>query len=70
MTTYQMTCSCGHVLKADGSTREEAVKKLQKQMSQDVVDAHVKQMHPGEPPMKAAQVHQMIAQNLKAAQAA
>jgi hypothetical protein len=67
MTTYQMACSCGNVMKIDAASRDEAVRKLQAMMTADAIQAHMTQKHPGEPALAQTQAHQMIAQNLKPA---
>jgi len=45
---YSMTCTCGHEVSADAATRGEAVAKVKAMWTQEAVDAHVKEKHPGE----------------------
>jgi hypothetical protein len=61
MSAFQMTCSCGHEIKVDAKSRDEAVKKIQGMMTKDAVAAHMKEKHPGEPMIPVAEVHKMIA---------
>jgi hypothetical protein len=59
-----MTCSCGHDLKAEAETREQAVKSVQSQMDEKAIKDHYDQFHEGESIPSVAQVHDMISQNL------
>jgi hypothetical protein len=54
-------------MKVQANNRDEAVSKIQSMMNKDAVAAHMKEKHAGEPVPSVAQVHQMIAQNTKAA---
>ena len=65
--TYQMTCSCGHTMKVDASSREKAVSKMKKMMDKKAITAHMKKMHKGEPLMTVAEVHKGIEMMLKQA---
>ncbi len=65
--TYTMTCSCGDVMSARGSTRAEAVSNMKKVMNEKAVAAHMAQKHPGEKVPTLEQVNAMIEQGLKAA---
>ena len=67
MAAYHMTCSCGHDIKVDAKSRDEAVTKIQSMMDEKAIDAHLNEKHKGEPKPSIAQVHQMIAQNTVAA---
>lgn len=63
MSTYSMTCSCGQVMSVDAGSRDEAVKSLQGMMTQDAINAHMKDHHKADEPVPSVeQVHGMIAQ--------
>ena len=68
MASYSMTCTCGQVMSVDAGSRDDAVKQLQGFMTQDGLDAHMKQYHkPDEQAPTLAQAHAMIAQMVAAA---
>lgn len=67
MNKFSMTCSCGDVMNADAATKEEAVAEIQGMMTQDAIDKHMAEKHPGEPVMSVEQCHAMIEQQVKAA---
>lgn len=61
--TYSMQCTCGHVLSVDAESREDAVAKMKEMMTQDALEAHLKQYHkPDEPVPTLEQSHAMIDQ--------
>ena len=62
-----MTCSCGDVMSAQGSTREEAVKNLKAIMNEESVSEHMARKHPGDKIPTDEQVYVMIERGLKAA---
>lgn len=67
MGTFSMTCTCGHVMKADASTREEAVRKIKGMMTPTAIAQHVAEKHPGQSVLPVAQVHAMIEQGVRPA---
>lgn len=67
MGSFSMTCTCGHVLKADASTREEAVKKIKAMMTPNAIAQHFAEKHPGQPTLPVTQVHAMIEQGVRLA---
>ena len=61
-----MKCSCGHVMTIDANSREEAVAKMKEMMTQEALDAHMKQYHkPDEQAPTLAQSHMMIEQMMQ-----
>jgi hypothetical protein len=58
MATWEMTCSCGESMKAEGSTKEEAVDALMSQMPPEAIQAHMTEKHPGEAPPSPEQARQ------------
>ena len=58
-----MTCTCGDVMSVQANSREEAVTMLQGQMTQEALDTHMSEKHPGEPVPTLEETHAMIAQN-------
>ena len=44
----------------EADTRDEAVQKFKDMMTQDVIDAHMKEKHPDMPGMSMADCHAMI----------
>ena len=58
-----MTCTCGDVMGVEAETREEAVTKMKAMMTQDAIDAHVAEKHPGQS-MTMADVHMGIDKDL------
>ena len=63
---FSMTCDCGDTMGIEANTREEAVMKMKSMMTQDAIDAHMAQRHPGRT-MTVAQVHMGIEKDLVAA---
>ncbi len=43
--TYSMKCTCGHVIKVEAATREEAVAKMKTEMTQEALDKHFAEYH-------------------------
>ena len=70
METYEMTCSCGHVMKVDASSQKEAVSKMKSTMDEGAIRAHWQEMHQGEKAPTVAEVHKMIERNLMPASVA
>ena len=60
MDTYEMTCTCGHVLKVDASTPDEAIGKMKEMMDEAAINEHWEEMHAGEPVPRVQDVHRMI----------
>ncbi len=67
MGSFSMTCTCGHVMKTDASTKEEAVRKIKAMMSPGAIAQHMAERHPGQPVLPVAQVHAMIEQGVRPA---
>ena len=67
MATYNMTCTCGHVISTDASTRDEAVSALKAMMNEEAIAKHIKEKHPGGPTPSVNEVHMMIEKNTVAA---
>ena len=67
MSTFSMTCSCGHVMSVDAPNRGEAVKKMKGTMNESAIKAHMAEKHSGKPMMSVADVHKGIEQGLQAA---
>lgn len=59
-----MTCSCGDVMSCDASTLEEAVTQMKNMMSQEAINKHMEEKHPGDPVMSVSDCHAMIEKNL------
>ena len=57
MATFQMNCSCGDVMKVEAKDRADAVSQLKAMMTQEAIDAHMAEKHPGNPGMTMADVH-------------
>ena len=57
---YSMKCSCGDVMDMEASNRNEAVQKFKNMMTQDAINAHMTEKHPGQPSMTVAACHAMI----------
>lgn len=68
MQKFSMTCSCGDVMSFDAETREEAVTQVKNMMTQEVINKHMEEKHPGDPAMSMADCHAMIEKNLALAQ--
>ena len=68
MANFSMTCTCGHEMIVDAPNREAAVSMMQAGMTQEALDAHMKEFHkPGEQAPTLEQSRAMIAQVLVAA---
>ena len=57
---YSMQCSCGDVMDREAASRNEAVEGFKKLMTQEAIDAHMADKHPGKPGMSMADAHAMI----------
>mgnify|MGYP001418045658 CR=1 FL=1 len=55
MATYEMSCSCGDKMQAEGDTKEAAVDNLMTHMTPDAVQAHVAEKHAGQAPASMEQ---------------
>lgn len=66
MSEYSMTCSCGDVLKVEAGSKDEAVSKIQAMMTEEAMQAHMAEKHPGDPVPALAAIHGMIAQSVAA----
>ena len=64
MTTFQMTCTCGDTMKIESANREQAVSQLKAMMNESMVEAHMKEKHPGQPPIPVSHIHAAIEQTL------
>jgi hypothetical protein len=64
MTKFEMTCTCGDVMGVEAENRDEAVAKMKAMMTQEAIDAHVAEKHPGQA-MTMADVHMGIDKDLK-----
>ena len=62
MADFQFTCPCGHQIKVDAASRNEAVSKIQGMMDKDAIAAHFKEKHPGQEVMPVSAVHGLIAE--------
>lgn len=67
MTMFSMTCSCGDVMTVEAENRDEAMAKMKEMWTQEVIDKHMAEKHPGEPALTLAQAHTQIEQKLQAA---
>ena len=68
MTSFSMTCTCGHTMTVDAPNRDEAVRMLKAGMTQQGLDDHMRQHHqPGDPKPTLEQSHAMIEQMVTAA---
>ena len=55
-----MKCNCGDTMDMEAENRDEAVKKFKDMMTQEAIDAHMADKHPGQPGMTMADCHAMI----------
>lgn len=55
MATYEMSCSCGDTMQAEGDTKEAAVDNLMTHMTPDAVQAHLAEKHAGQTPPSTEQ---------------
>ncbi|MBM3204978.1 hypothetical protein FJZ48_03305 [Candidatus Uhrbacteria bacterium] len=67
MQKFSMTCTCGDMLPMDAETREEAVQKFMDMMTEEMIQKHMTEKHPGTPVMSVADCHTMIEQQVVAA---
>lgn len=56
--TYEMSCSCGDKMQAEGDTKEAAVDNLMTHMTPDAVQAHMTEKHAGQTPPSPEQVRE------------
>jgi hypothetical protein len=56
--TYEMSCSCGDKMQAEGDSKEAAVDNLMTHMTPDAVQAHMTEKHAGQTPPSPAQVRE------------
>ena len=56
---YSMKCMCGDVMDMEAENREEAVRKFKEMMTQDAIDAHMAEKHPGQH-MAMTDCHAMV----------
>jgi hypothetical protein len=56
--TYEMSCSCGDKMQAEGDTKEAAVDQLMTHMTPDAVQAHMAEKHAGQTPPSPEQVRE------------
>lgn len=68
MQKFSMTCSCGDVMSVDAASREEAVVQMKDMMTQEAINGHMQEKHPGDPIMSMADCHAMIEKDLVPAQ--
>ena len=55
-----MTCSCGDTMTVEAADRNGAVAQLKAMMTQEAIDAHMKEKHPDMPSMPMAACHAQI----------
>jgi hypothetical protein len=68
MASYNMTCTCGHTMSVEASSRDQAVGMFKSGMTQQALDEHMTQHHkPDEPKPTLVQAHAMIEQMVAAA---
>ena len=60
MNKFKMTCMCGDVMEVEAADRDGAVAQLKAMMTQEAIDAHMKDKHPGAPGMSMADCHAQI----------
>jgi len=68
MRKFSMTCSCGDVMSCDAPTLEEAITQMKNMMTQEAIDQHMKEKHPGGPVISVTDCHAMIEKDLKLVQ--
>jgi len=67
MAEFSMTCSCGHEMKVEAGSRDEAVGKLQAMMTQEAIDQHLAEYHKNDAQKPTLDmVHASISQALAA----
>ena len=67
MMSFQMTCTCGHVMKVDAENREEGVTKMKAMMDEAAIAKHMEENHAGQAVMTVEEVHAGIEKDLVAA---
>ena len=61
METYEMTCSCGHVMTVEASNQWEAESKMKHLMDEKAIQTHWQEMHDGAGQLPSVRdVHRMI----------
>ena len=60
MQKFKMTCSCGDTMEVEAADRNDAVMQFKAMMTQEAIDAHMAEKHPGDPAMSMADCHAMI----------
>ena len=55
---WEMNCTCGDAMQAEGESKEEAVGNLMQVMTPDAVSAHMAEKHPGDPMPSADQTRE------------
>ena len=60
-----MTCSCGDTMEMETETREEAVSRFKAMMTEDAINAHMTEKHPGSPVISVADCHAQIEKDVK-----
>ncbi len=68
MQKFSMTCSCGDIMSVDAENHDEAVMKMKGMMTQEAINQHMAEKHPGDPVMSMAECHAAIEKDLVAAQ--
>lgn len=66
MQKFSLVCSCGDPFSCEAENRDEAVAKMKAMMTQEVIDQHMTEKHPGQT-MTMADAHAEIEKNLMAA---
>ena len=64
MQTYEMTCTCGHVMRVEASNAAEAIDKMKEKMDKEAIKDHWDDMHVGDPRPGVKEVHLMIEKEL------
>ena len=62
-----MTCFCGDVMEVEAADRNGAVAQLKAMMTQEAIDGHMKDKHPGMPGMSVADCHAQIEKDVVSA---
>lgn len=56
MATWEMTCTCGDKIQAEGGSAEEAVDAMYAAWTMEMVQAHMAEKHAGETPPSQEEV--------------
>jgi len=67
MQKFKMTCSCGYTMEHEAADRAGAVAFFKGMMTQEAIDAHLKDKHPGMPALSMADCHAQIERDVVAA---